>query len=145
MITLKIGTVICPACDVKNSNRVFCWQVANWQLWGSSLLKIKIEWKQKLDSFLFKEKVTLKHLKIIRSSQQESNFKSDCWFYKWSSVMFQKKWEPWCEKRKTSSGGKSCELHEKCSLLEINCSLWIYTGANNKLLRFSWWIYMVLK
>ena len=52
MITLKTGKAICPVCDVKNSNRAFCLYVANWQLWGSFLLKIKIEQKRKLDSFL---------------------------------------------------------------------------------------------
>ena len=33
--------------------------MANWQLWASFLLKIKIEWKQKLDGFLFNENITL--------------------------------------------------------------------------------------
>ena len=62
MITLKIEKAICPGCDVKNSNRAFCRQ-----LWRSFLLKIKIERKRKSDSF-FNEKITVKHLKIVRSS-----------------------------------------------------------------------------
>ena len=51
--SLKIGKAIYPVCDVKNSNRAFRWQVANGQPWGSLLLKIKIERKQKLDTLLF--------------------------------------------------------------------------------------------
>lgn len=32
--------------------------------------------------------------------------------------------EPWCKKRKTSPQSYSCNLHQVCSLQEINCSLW---------------------
>ena len=56
-----------------------------------------------------------------------------------------KKWEPWHKKRKTSSQSRPCELNEDCSLLEINCSSWAYIGISNKLLCFSWHIYMVLE
>ena len=40
-------------------------------------------------------------------------------------MLFPKKWEPQCEKRKTSSQGWPCELDEGYSLLEMNCSSWI--------------------
>ena len=42
-----------------------------------------------------------------------------------------KKWEPQCKKRKASSWCWPYELGEGCSLLEINCSLWIYKGVSN--------------
>ena len=67
MITLKIGKAICPVCDVKNSNRAFRQQVANWQLWGF-FVEIKDWTKAEVGYFsFFKEKITLKHLKLIRS------------------------------------------------------------------------------
>ena len=51
MITLKIGKAICPVCETsKTQTERF---VGKWQLWGSFLLKIKIDRKRKLDSFLF--------------------------------------------------------------------------------------------
>ena len=53
MVTLKIIKSISPVCDVKSSNRAFCHYVANGQLWGSFLLKVKIKRKRKLDSLLF--------------------------------------------------------------------------------------------
>ena len=53
MITLKTEKDIGPVYDVKNSDRAFCRYVANWQLWGSFMLIIKIERKRKLDIFLF--------------------------------------------------------------------------------------------
>ena len=49
----KVIKTILPVCDVKNSNRAFRQLVANSQLWGSFLLKIKIKQKRKLDSLLF--------------------------------------------------------------------------------------------
>ena len=36
--------------------------------------------------------------------------------------------------KKTSARSWPCELDEERSLLEINCSLWIYKGVSNKLL-----------
>ena len=45
-----------------------------------------------------------------------------------------KKWDPRCEERKTSSQSWSFELDEELSLLEINCSLWMYKDVSNKLL-----------
>ena len=38
------------------------------------------------------------------------------------------------ETRKTSSQSWPCELDKGHSLLEINCSLWIYKGVSNQLL-----------
>ena len=76
MITLNIGKAICPVCDVKNSNRVFRWKVANWQLWGSFLLKIKTEQKRKLDSFLFYQENNFKTFKkLLGHPSRESVFK----------------------------------------------------------------------
>ena len=68
MITWKIGKAISSVCDVKNSNRAFLWYMTNWQLWGSFLLKLKIEQSGNWIVLFFKTKITLKHLKIVRSS-----------------------------------------------------------------------------
>ena len=85
MITLKIGKVICPVCDVKNSNRVF----HPWATLGLFLLKIKIERKRKLDSFFFlKEKIFLKHLKIITSPSREPSFKFTIHLFMIASFQF---------------------------------------------------------
>ena len=51
MITLKTGKAICPVYDVKNSNRALN-ESRNWAV------------------FFFKEKITLKQLKIVSSSDQ---------------------------------------------------------------------------
>ena len=46
--------------------------------------------------------------------------KSDCLYGSMNNLVWcLKKWEPWCEKRKTSSQSWQYELDEGCSLLEI--------------------------
>ena len=47
--------------------------------------------------------------------------KSDCRFYEYSSVTFQKNESLGARKRKTNSRSWPCELNEGRSLLEINC------------------------
>ena len=53
MITLKIGKAFVLFVMLKTQAERFVgkWQIGN--LWGSFLLKIKIERKRRLDSFLF--------------------------------------------------------------------------------------------
>ena len=66
--------------------------------------------------------------------------KSDCRFYKWASVTFQK----WGYNKRKLVHEAGHVSWAKGSLLEINCSIWICKGASNKLLWFSWSIYMVV-
>ena len=60
---------------------------------------------------------------VIRIKIEE--LKSDCPNGSMNNLVWRfKKWDPQCEKRKTSSWNWPCELDEGCSLLEINCILW---------------------
>ena len=72
MITLKIGKpfVLFLTSKTQTERFVAKWQIDNFCQIDSFLLKIKIEWNQSGSwiVFFFKEKVTLKHLKIFRSS-----------------------------------------------------------------------------
>ena len=47
---------------------------------------MKIERKRKLDSFFFKEKITLKHLKIIRSYLNQLFFKKPFYGFKLNRI-----------------------------------------------------------
>ena len=78
---------------------------------------------------------------VIRLKIKEPNL--DYRFCKWSSVS--KIWEPRCEKKKTSWRSCACELEEERRMLEINCSMWTCKAVSNKLLWFSWRIYMVVE
>ena len=63
---LKTKKVITPACDVINSNRAFNQLLKYGQLWGSFLLKKKINRKRKLDILLFEEEITLRYTRNIK-------------------------------------------------------------------------------
>ena len=84
MITLKIMKATLPGYDVKNSNRAFHQEVANWQLWGSYLLKIRIKRKQKLDSLLFHGENNSKAFKSCWVIPPKSPPLSDGWKMKTS-------------------------------------------------------------
>ena len=76
--------------------------------------------KQKIikfnESFL-NTKYHSEHIKTYKTKKSE--LKSDCWFYEYSSVLFQKNESLSARKeRLVHKAG-----HEECCLLEINCSL----------------------
>ena len=80
---------------------------------------------------------------VIRLKNRRA--KSDCPYGSTTNLAWRfKKWDPGCEKR-TSSQSWSGELDKGRSLLEITCFLWTCNGVSNKLLGFSWSIYMVAK
>ena len=83
MITLKIINTISPVCEVKNSNRDF---ISKWQT--DNFGAVFVNENENSTACLFKKKLTLKHLKTVRSSEPRVRLLSQIYIWESQGINF---------------------------------------------------------